>query len=95
MVFSSYAFGDLKKHECKEHTNFLTIESGGVGHVIHKPRLNGSVLIKELEEAMWFIEEVSCTKDGFKVLASHVQYNDPTKKQFRIVVKSVDTYEII
>lgn len=80
--------------KCAEHDNYLVLEAGGFEHVNHRLYLNGNVLIKELEQGMWFIEEAQCTKNGFKVTASHIQYNDPTKKTFTLSIKSNNTYEL-
>lgn len=83
-----------EEYKCKEHKHFLVLEAGGYEHVNHHLLVDGETLIKELEEAMWFIEEVSCTNDGFKVVASHVQYGDPTKQEFTIKVIGKGNYEI-
>jgi len=82
------------KYSCKEHEYYLSLKSAGFEHVNHKLLLNGKVLIKELEESMWFIESVKCNKKGFNIIASHIQYNDPTKKEFLLVIKNSENYEI-
>ena len=94
VLFSSTVFGQSKMHECSEHSHFLLIESAGFEHVTHRPLLNGKIVIKELEKAMWFIEEVSCSEKGFEITASHKQYNEPTKKTFSVTIISNDKYEI-
>jgi hypothetical protein len=91
------SFGSLSwagEYRCKEHEHFLLLEERGFEHVNHSVLVDGETLINELEEAMWFIEEVACTDVGFKVVASHVQYNDPTKKEFIIKVVGKGKYEI-
>ena len=93
-VLSFSAFGQTKTYECAEHGFSLIIDSGGFEHVNHRPLINGEVIISELVDAMWFIEEVSCTSLGFKIIASHIQYNDPDRKTFNIVVHSESAYEI-
>lgn len=82
------------EYKCNEHGYYLTLKTGGFEHVNHNLLLSGKVLIKELEEAMWFIEEVKCISEGFEVVASHIQYNDPTKKKFIIKVINNEKYEI-
>lgn len=80
--------------KCTEHEYYLVLESGGFEHVNHRLYLNGKTLIKELEQGMWFIEETQCTKKGFKVTASHIQYNDSTKRTFTLRITSKNTYDI-
>jgi len=93
-ILSSSVFGESKNYECTEHNSSLLIKSIGFEHVNHQPLINGEIVISELVDAMWFIEEVSCSKLGFDITASHSQYNDPTKMKFRVVVNSDSTYEI-
>jgi len=66
---------------CKEHNQKLKIIEQGLEHVNHNVYYN-NILIKELQQGMWFIEKIQCTKNGFKLIASHIQYNDPTTKIF-------------
>ncbi len=93
-VLSFSVFGESKTYECTEHNSSLLIESIELEHVSHRPLINGEVVIAELVDAMWFIEDVSCSKLGFEITASHIQYNDPTKMIFKIIVNSDSTYEI-
>ena len=93
-VLSFSVFGESNNYECSEHKSSLLIESIGLEHVNHRPLINGEVVISELVDAMWFIEDVSCSKLGFDITASHIQYNDPTKMQFKVIVNSDSTYEI-
>jgi len=82
------------EYRCKEHEHFLLLEEHGFEHVNHNLLLNGKTLIKELADTMWFIEEVECAASGFEVTASHIQYNEPTKKEFTIRVIGLGKYEI-
>lgn len=93
-LLSFSVFGEAKNYECTEHNSSLLIKSIGFEHVNHQPLINGQVVVSELVDAMWFIEEVSCSELGFDITASHIQYNDPTKMQFKIIVNSDSTYEI-
>ncbi len=93
-VLSFSVFGESKLYECSEHSSSLVIDSNGFEHVNHRPILNGDILISELVDASWFIEDVACSKLGFEITASHIQYRDPTKTIFSIIVKSNSTYEI-
>lgn len=70
-------------YECKEHGNVITVGAYGTEHVNHKVRLNGKKRIMELENELWFIEEVSCSKQGFNIVASHAQYGDKNTKAFK------------
>ena len=81
-------------YTCKEHEYSLERKSVGYEHVNHQVLLNGKVHIKEIEESMWFVETVTCNKKGFSIVASHIQYNDPTKKTFTLVIKNNAEYEI-
>lgn len=83
-----------KEYKCSEHNNFLVLKEGGFEHVNHNLLLNGKTLIKELEQAMWFIEEVKCTSNGFEIIASHIQYGDPAKQKFVLKVTGPLQYEI-
>jgi len=83
-----------KTINCKEHGNYLQIEEVGHDHVNHIVTLNGKIKIKELIDNNWFIEKALCTKEGFEIVASHIQYNEPTKNKFSIRVVGNDRYEI-
>jgi len=82
-----------KTINCKEHDNFLLIEEVGHDHVNHIVSLNGKTKIKELIKNNWFIEQVMCNKEGFEIVASHIQYNEPTKSKFKIRIVGKDSYE--
>jgi hypothetical protein len=82
------------EHKCKEHGNFLVIKERGFEHVNHTLLVNGKTPVKELEEAMWFVETVKCTATGFEIEASHRQYNDPTKQTFVLKITDPSKYEV-
>ena len=89
---SSIANGD--EYQCGEHKNRLSVISTGSEHVNHSVRLNGKKSIQEIETEMWFVESVTCTNQGFKIIASHAQYNEPTEKTFNLSVSDSWIYEI-
>ncbi len=82
------------EYRCQEHDWYLVRMDVGFEHVNHRLMINGNYLVKELAEAMWFIENVSCTSVGFRIHASHVQYNDPTKQVFLLNIISPRKYEL-
>ena len=69
------------EYVCKEHNQTLKVVEKGLEHINHNVYFN-KILIKELQDNMWFIEKVQCTSNGFKLIASHIQYNNSTKKIF-------------
>lgn len=73
--------------------NTLIITSTGFEHVNHQVILNKATRIKELEDANWFVETVTCKQGSFDIVASHVQYNEPTKRTFTLKVTRLG-YEI-
>ncbi|MDH5769593.1 MAG: hypothetical protein OEZ31_11665 [Nitrospirota bacterium] len=83
-----------EEYSCKEHNHILKRQSIGHEHVNHRLFLNGRILIKELADAMWFIETVTCTQKGFEIIASHVQYNEPTQKKFVLVIVDKEQYRV-
>lgn len=82
------------EYNCTEHGHYLTLNTHGFEHVNHNLVLNGNIIIKELKEALWFIEDVKFISQGFEVVASHAQYNDLTKKTFTLTIINQDKYEI-
>ena len=92
LLFPFHLFA--KEYSCKEHDHILKRESIGHEHVNHRLFLNGRILIKELADAMWFIETVNCSKEGFEIIASHVQYNEPTQKKFVLVIVDKEQYRV-
>lgn len=87
-------FSWSKEFKCKEHSNSVLLGTSGKEHVNHSLMLNGKVLIKELSEQMWFVEQVKCTSRGFEIVASHAQYGDQTKRTFVLTVTGAQKYEI-
>lgn len=81
-------------HECREHPYSLVLEEHGFEHVNHTLLINGKTPIKELEEAMWFIEKIKCAPNGFEIEASHMQYNEPEKQKFLLKILSSKKYEL-
>jgi len=94
LTVSYSVLSETKVVSCKEHSNVLKIESFGHEHINHRPVLNGKNVVSELMDPMWFIENTSCTKNGFKVYASHRQYGDMTTKVFEIEVSPDGAYQI-
>ena len=81
-------------YQCDEHTYSLKIEEIGGEHVNHVLKLNNSVPIEEIHSENWFVEEVLCLTQGFKIIASHRQYNDPRRKEFILKIINQDRYEL-
>ena len=80
--------------KCCKHEYYLTQQNVGTEHINHHLFLNGKLLIKELADGMWFIETITCNETGFKITASHKQYGDPEIREFLLVVKNTNEYEI-
>jgi hypothetical protein len=93
-VITLPALVDADEYVCSEHNHKLSVQSEGFEHVNHTVTLNERHSIKKLEDAMWFVEEVNCISKGFEITASHVQYNDPTKKIFTLKVTDNNVYTI-
>jgi len=95
LIFIVFISGvvNAEDYSCSEHDHKLTINSVGKEHVNHKIVLNGKVSIKEIENEMWFVEKVKCKSTGFNIVASHIQYNEPTKKTFILIVNN-NGYEL-
>lgn len=81
--------------ECKYLDYNLELEAKGFEHIKHTLRINGEIPITELAKNNWFIEEIECNKKGFIVIASHIQYNDPTKKVFMLTFNKKHGYKIV
>ena len=94
MLPSSAISAEIDIHECANHPNKLTIESVGFEHVNHRIYLNETIFIKELLNEMWFIEHVQCIDGGFKLKASHIQYNVPDTKQFLLITSDGKSYSL-
>ena len=81
--------------ECKYLGYNLELETKGFEHIVHILKINGETTINELVKDNWFIEEVICTKLGFKIIVSHIQYSDPTKKVFMLTFDNKHGYKIV
>lgn len=92
ILFASSASAET--YECAEHSHTLEVESYGQEHVNHHVVLDEHNHIYEIEKENWFIEKVLCSKDGFLLIASHVQYDEPSKKEFEIKVLANGKYEV-
>jgi hypothetical protein len=87
LLATSTAFaGDERPHTYACGANTLVVTSTGFEHVNHQVSLNKAKRIKELEDANWFVETVTCKQGSFNIVASHVQYNEPTKRTFKLKV---------
>jgi len=91
-IFATTLFADL--YICKEHTNQLKIKEVGFEHINHKVYLNDKTLAKELYDGRWFIEKVTCIKNGFKLTTSHIQYNYPKQRTFLLYILDNGDYEL-
>ena len=83
-----------KEYHCSEHSFYLLQTEYGYEHVNHKIFLNSSTLVSEFSDNNWFIENISCTKRGFKIIGSHRQYNDLTNKIFLLIPINKTTYTL-
>jgi len=90
--FNSYA--SVSKFECKYLDYYLELESKGFEHIVHILKINSETTITELVEYNWFIEEVKCDKSGYKIIASHIQFNDPTNKIFKLTFNKKQGYKL-
>ena len=93
-LVSFNSLASTSKFECKYLDYSLVLEAVGIDHVIHKLSINGEITINELMEGSWFIEKVNCKKSGYEIVASHIQYNDPTKKSFMLTFSHEKGYKI-
>ncbi|QOL26343.1 hypothetical protein LP316_03285 [Thalassotalea sp. LPB0316] len=92
--FSSYSLASTTKFECKYHDYNLVLKAGGNDHIVHELSINGKFVIDELIEGIWFIEEINCRKEGYEIIASHIQFNDPTQKSFMLTYHPDKGYKI-
>ena len=77
LVFITFnSIASTSKFECKYLDYHLELEAMGFEHITHVLKINGKTTISELVKDNWFIEEVVCNESGFKIIASHIQYND-------------------
>jgi hypothetical protein len=79
---------------CLDHPHTLQVREIGREHVVHRVVLDRAVRVVEIENEMWFVESVACTARGFTIEASHVQYNDPVKRRFQVLVVGKRRYEL-
>ena len=95
LTFVSFnSLASTSKFECKYLDYNLVLEAGGIDHVVHKLSINGKIIVNELVEGSWFIEEVNCKETGYEIIASHIQYNEPTKKSFMLTFSLDKGYKI-
>jgi hypothetical protein len=88
------SFASTSKFECKFLSYNLELEAKGFEHIVHELKVNGNIVVTELLDGSWFIEEVNCKKSGFEIVASHAQYNDKTKKVFMLTYSNKQGYKI-
>jgi len=93
-LVSFNSLASTSKFECKYLDYNLVLEAGGIEHVVHRLSINGNIIVNELVEGSWFIEEVNCKETGFEIIASHIQYNEPTKKSFMLTFSLDKGYKI-
>ena len=72
----------------------MVLEAKGFEHIVHELKINGNIMVTELLDGNWFIEEVNCKKSGFEIVASHAQYSDKTKKVFMLSYSNSQGYQI-
>ena len=98
-IFLTYiSFNSLastSKFECKYLDYSIVLEASGSEHITHKLKINGEITVTELLKGSWFIESVNCKQSGYEIVASHVQYNDPTKKVFMLTYGFKTGYKIV
>ena len=82
------------RFDCKFHDNYLMLESKGFEHIQHTLKINGAQPVSELVEGSWFIESVKCKSYEFEIVASHVQYNDPTEQIFQLRLYPEKRYQL-
>jgi len=93
IAFNSSA--STSKFDCKYLNYNLVLKVKGFEHVVHELSINGKTPITELLNGNWFIEDVNCKKTGYEIVASHIQYNDPTKKVFMLTYSKEQGYRIV
>ena len=96
LVFISFnSLASSSKFECKFLDYDLVLEATGSEHIVHELKVNGEITVVELLQGSWFVEEVNCKQSGFEIVASHVQYNDPTRKVFMLTYALKTGYKIV
>lgn len=94
LLFTTLNLFASSRFDCEFHKFYLELESNGFEHIQHKLKINGGEVVTELVEGSWFIEKVQCKSYGFEIVASHVQYNDPTKKIFQLLLNPRKSYQL-
>lgn len=94
-IVSLNSLASTSKFECKYLDYNLVLEAKGYEHIIHELKINGKITVTELLDSNWFIETVNCKPSGYEIIASHVQYNDPTKKVFMLTYRNKTGYKIV
>jgi len=82
-------------HRCKDHSSVLTIEFVGASRTNQWAWFNGHKLIFELANDLWFIENVTCTKDGFLISASKITAGIRKIQKFELIIGEDGLYEIL
>ena len=98
ILLTTVSFNSLastSKFECKYLDYNLVLEAKGFEHIVHELKINGKITITELLDSNWFIEAINCKPSGYEIIASHVQYNDPTKKVFLLTYTNKTGYKIV
>lgn len=95
LFVSFYSSASTSKFDCKYLNYHLVLEAKGFKHIVHELSINGEILITELLDDNWFMEEINCKKSGYEIVASHIQYNDPVKQVFKLTYSSKRGYTII
>jgi hypothetical protein len=90
-----YSSAATSQFDCKYLDYNLVLEAKGFEHIVHELSINGKIPVTELLDGSWFIEKVNCKKSGYEIVASHVQYNDPTKQVFMLTYSDKIGYKVI
>lgn len=93
-LLSFNSLASSSRFECKYLDYSLELKTSGSKPIVHDLRVNGKISITELYQGSWFIESVNCKQSGYEIVASHVQYNDATKKVFRLTYNAKTGYKI-
>ena len=94
-IVSFNSLASTSKFECKYLDYNLVLEAKGFEQIVHELKINGEITITELLDSNWFIEAINCKLSGYEIIASHVQYNDPTKKVFLLTYTNKTGYKIV
>ena len=94
-IVSINSLASTSKFECKYLDYNLVLEAKGFEHIVHELKINGKITVTELLDSHWFVETIHCKPWGYQIIASHVQYNDPTKKVFLLTYTNKTGYKIV